>query len=199
MIPQRISVKYFVEKPEVIDLSAIPPIFQRWIQEQALAGLFIDVADYKHVHEGPGVILIGHDTDIAMDMRAGRPGLLATRKRDMGGSLSEILTLLLQQGFIACRLLETGYAPSGDIGFRADEVEITFLDRLRTPNRPASLAAIRGEVEDALGAIYPEATVDLGSVHDDPRQPLTIQCRIDGGSTVKTAASQHQQATLSAK
>ncbi|MFN8560709.1 MAG: hypothetical protein U0703_03535 [Anaerolineae bacterium] len=78
--PVRTQVKIFFRNPEAVDTSAFAPLFQRWIQKQALEGLLIDVADYRHVFEGPGVILIGHESDYAIENRFGRLGLLYTRK-----------------------------------------------------------------------------------------------------------------------
>jgi len=72
----RISVKYFVTDPTVVNLDEIVPVFHRWIQNQSVEGFLIDVADYKHVCQGPGVVLIGHEADYALDMTGGRPGLL---------------------------------------------------------------------------------------------------------------------------
>ena len=100
---QRIQVKYFVKNPDVVDLPAIVPIFHTWIQKASLEGLLIDVADYKHVHEGPGIVLIGHEGDYAMDMGSGRPGLLYIRKRKekINGDLREQLRSSIRLALIA--------------------------------------------------------------------------------------------------
>ena len=82
MISQRISVKFFVSEPDAVHLPAFIPVFHRWIQDHAVEGLLIDVADYKHVPEGPGILLIGHEGDYSIDMAKGRPGLLYSRKRE---------------------------------------------------------------------------------------------------------------------
>ena len=48
---QHVNVKF--PSAGSIDLTQAIPVFHRWIQEQALPGLLIDVADYRHVPEGP--------------------------------------------------------------------------------------------------------------------------------------------------
>jgi len=75
-MPHRIKIKYFVQEPENVDLPAFVPLFHRWIQNQSGDDLLIDVADYKHVPNGPGVLLMGHQADYALDMSQGRPGLI---------------------------------------------------------------------------------------------------------------------------
>ena len=43
--------------------------------------LLLDVADYKHVQEGPGIVLIGHEADYSLDLGGGRAGLVYDRNR----------------------------------------------------------------------------------------------------------------------
>ena len=46
-------------------------VLNSWIQKQRLEELLIDVADYLHVHNGPGIMLTGHEADYSLDKRAG--------------------------------------------------------------------------------------------------------------------------------
>lgn len=71
--PKRLSVKLFANNPKVVEAKAFGPIFQGWIQRNAIENeLLIDVVDYKHVHHGPGIILIGYEGDYAYDSIDGR-------------------------------------------------------------------------------------------------------------------------------
>ena len=63
---QHINVKIYVEDDSAVDLSRFIDVFHSWIKQQLLDELLIDVADYRHVPAGPGVILIGHEADNAM-------------------------------------------------------------------------------------------------------------------------------------
>src|SRR5579871_4797500 len=87
MIPFRLQLKFFAADPAAVDLSKFTGIFQRWIQQKPLDDMLIDVADYRHVFEGPGIVLIGHESDYALDVSKGRPGLLFTRKRQRDADL----------------------------------------------------------------------------------------------------------------
>ena len=42
-------------------------------REHAFDELMIDVADYKHVKHGPGVVLVGDANDYYLDEGEGRP------------------------------------------------------------------------------------------------------------------------------
>jgi hypothetical protein len=172
------SVKFFASDQSPIDLSAIVPVFHRWIQQHSVEGLLIDVADYQHVFQGPGVILIGHEADYAVDMSEGRPGLLYRRKRNLGSDLVDTLRTLWRHAQAACALLEEDETLGGALKFRLDLAEIAFLDRLRTPNVPETIAALRKEIEAALAALYPGAGVQVEPVANDPRQPLTLHVRV---------------------
>src|SRR5207302_8211566 len=55
-------------------------VFHRFIQQGLVEGLILDVADYRHVRHGPGVLLVGHDIDYGIN----HAGLTVTRKRSTG-------------------------------------------------------------------------------------------------------------------
>jgi hypothetical protein len=59
MTPHRITLKYFVTDPTAVHLHAMIPLFHCWIQQSKVPGMLIDVADYSHMVDGPGVMLIG--------------------------------------------------------------------------------------------------------------------------------------------
>ena len=54
---QHLNVKLLVKEPEEAALEPLIPVFHSWIEEQVFEELLLDVADYRHVHAGPGVVL----------------------------------------------------------------------------------------------------------------------------------------------
>src|SRR5947207_3342533 len=90
-LPQRLSVKVFAKAASVGPKDALL-VFHRWIQTQRLDELLIDVTDYSHVHHGPGVILIGHGADYALDEEEGRLGLKYTLKRAREAAVATPIT-----------------------------------------------------------------------------------------------------------
>ena len=76
MNPSRVSVSFAATEPPG-SLDPAIPVFHRLIQRGLVEGLVIDVADYRHVPDGPGVLLVGHDVDYGVTKTA----LTVTRKR----------------------------------------------------------------------------------------------------------------------
>ena len=170
----RIQVKAFVKDPSGIELSALIPVFHRWIQNDALDEMLIDVANYEHVEDGPGVMLIAHEADYALDLSRGRPGLLYTRKRSVPETMGEALEQALRQLFTAARLLEEEKSLGGSYRFRTDELEIAFPDRLQVPNEEASVDRVRDELVRSLAALYDTDDIDLAWTRDDARLPFSV-------------------------
>ena len=125
------------------------PVFHRWIKDHALPELTIDVANYGHVPEGPGVVLIGHGADYFIDEGEGRLGLLHNRKRS-GPAAGERLSDLARRTLYAATLLEKEPALAGKLAFATNELLFRVNDRLAAPNTDATFAAVKGELE-ALG------------------------------------------------
>jgi hypothetical protein len=168
---KRFGVKIFVKGEVNFDLAAVVPIFQRWIQQHSVEGLLIDVADYKHVYHGPGVVLIGHEGDYGFDLRGGRPGLLYVRKRELQGTLADDLQLAFRVAREASRKLETEATLNG-VRFDETYAEVIFYDRLAAPNTPESLAVVQEALQAA--ALYPDGA-QIESVEADSRKPLTVR------------------------
>ncbi len=174
MLPKRLSVKFFTAAD--ISLEKVVPVFQRWIQRQAVAGLLIDVADYQHVQNGPGVILIGDEGDYAIDLNGGRAGMLYLRKRQMPATLQAALVLAFRLNIAASLALQTE-SSLGKPEMDYSCAHITFLDRLNTPNSLETFAALQAEVETFAAALYAADSVEVELVQSDSREPLTIQIK----------------------
>lgn len=192
-IPQRIKVKYFVQDPTALDLPAFIPVFHHWIQEQRVEGLLLDVADYKHMQNGPGIVLIGHDADYGLDLAGGRPGLIYDRKRqwETAATLAERLRTVFRNALHGCQAVEQDSGLNGRVQFRAEEAELTFLDRLRAPNEDAVYASVEAEVKGVLDTIYGVGNYTLTRASTDRREPLTLHIRansVDLGTLLQRAA-----------
>ena len=63
MEPTKFQVKISA-KGDKVELEKLVPVFNEWILNKKIDDeLLIDVADYAHVPQGPGVVLIGPHTD----------------------------------------------------------------------------------------------------------------------------------------
>ena len=89
---QHVMVKLMVAEPASLDLEALLSVFHSWIQDQVCDERLLDVADYRHVFAGPGVMLIGLEGDYSLDNTDGRLGVRYSRKGVLGGSNQDRLT-----------------------------------------------------------------------------------------------------------
>ncbi len=173
----RIGVKLYAEDPEAIDLPAFIPLFHGWIQERSLDGVPIDVADYAHVPDGPGVMLIGHEADRSLDLGEGRPGALYQRKRDGEGTLEDRVAAAIEAADRLADAIEDEPA-AGGVRFGRDELLIRVTDRLTAPNDDATLDALRPAIEAALARTRPGRAASIERVTEDPRGPLRARVQL---------------------
>jgi len=169
----KIVVKFFAADAASVKLDEFIPVFHRWIQKHAVEGMLIDVADYGHLEQGPGVVLVAHEADYFMDTMEGPLGLLYNRKASSAGLLSDRIAAAFKAALGACAKLQAEPEFQGRLRFRAGEALFLANDRLRAPNNDAAFQALRSDLAAALGRIYPSA-VDLRRVSADPRSRLAV-------------------------
>ena len=127
MNPIRLSVRFAASKAPA-SLDAAIPLFHRFMQQGLVEGLLIDVADYQHVPQGPGILLVGHDVDYAVD----ETGFVAIRKRQDGVSAADQFRDVLRMALGALRALE---ADGGLVAtFDPGQLRVAVMDRLCAPN-----------------------------------------------------------------
>ena len=166
---QHINIKIYLENPETVNLAEYAAVFNTWIQKQRLEELLIDVADYLHVHHGPGIMLIGHAADYSLDNRAGRLGLLYNRKEQIEGTTPEKLTQALCAALTAAQILEK----ENGLKFNGSEVQVIVNDRLLVPNTAETFIALESDLKTFFGKLYDGAQYSL-SHHSDSRERFTV-------------------------
>src|ERR1039458_6805773 len=114
---QHVNVKLFVKNAEQVDLEALVPAFHGWIQNQTSGELLLDVADYRHVSSGPGVVLIGHQGNYSLDNSGGRLGVRYNCKTPWEGTNQDRLVQATQAALTACQRLEADPLLEGKIQF----------------------------------------------------------------------------------
>jgi hypothetical protein len=171
---QHVNVKLFVKNKEQVDLEGLVPIFHGWIQNQASGELLLDVADYRHVPSGPGVVLIGHQGNYSLDNAGGRLGVRYNRKAPLEGTNHDRLVQATQAALAACRRLEEEPSLAGSIQFDGREIEVFINDRLLAPNTPETRSTLDSEFRTFFSTLfgdvdytpsYPQDSRSLFSVH----------------------------------
>ena len=179
MSPQRLAIKLLATRPLAREeLAPFIGVFHRFIQEAAVPGLLIDVADYAHVPDGPGVILIGHEVDYGIDLAGGHTGLLTTRKRAGDVGLAALFRDALAKALATARAIEADETVS--LRFAVDSLEISFPERLAAPNTAAAFDLTCKELLPVARAVFGDAARFENAAESDPRRMLTLRLSGDG-------------------
>ena len=168
---QHFQIKIFARPESHPDLGQAIPVFHRWIQESEPSRRLIDVADYRHVPAGPGVILVGHDAIYGLDESGNRLGLLYSRRTTRDGSPYENLRDAYDSAVATMHKLEAESAFAGQLSFKDDECEIAVNDRAAAPNTPETEAALKPVVAQLLDEVWGQGKYTLNRV-GEPRDLL---------------------------
>lgn len=172
MNPTRLSVEFpAAGLPE--DLEPAISMFHRFIQRGQVEGLILDVADYRHVPTGPGVLLVGHDIDYGVSGDA----FTVVRKR-VEVDVADALRDALRMGLGAIDAIGADGALAGS--FDRSRFTVSVFDR-RLGERDTAVAALGSEVEPVIAELY-GGTATITPVDDDPRSAPSV--RIDADAAV---------------
>lgn len=185
---QRLSAKLHLSPPpDTFDIESVVPIFHHWIQnDRLLDELPVDVANYSHVTNGPGVLLICHRGHYSVDQQNAELGIRFASKRELSGSANDRLRTVLLAMLRAASLLREDKAASewAQPALPEYRIEFSFEDRLLTPNNDASYASVSGIVRDLWLELLPESDPLLSRGASSGR-PLTI--RLEGKGELNLA------------
>lgn len=187
---QHVNVKIYVEGDLQVDPEQLIELFHEWVSQQVADELLIDVADYWHVPAGPGVVVVGHEADYAMDNGGDQYGMLYNRKAPLDGDNQSRLRQALGAAAAACRRLEEAFHGDGALRFSRDEFAIIINDRGLAPNSEETLDACRPDLEAFLKSSLGHSEFTVERQSDDPRfrfgvvvrsgQPFDLEALVGG-------------------
>ena len=179
---QYINVKLYFNNSDA-DLAPVVPIFHSWIQDQVFDELLLDVADYRHVHHGPGLMLIGHEADYSLDQTDGVLGLRYNRKAPLVGANYDRLLQATRAALVAAQRLEADTRLNGKLGFNGQDVQLIVNDRFLAPNDKATRAAVEPDFQSFATRLFGSFASPV-SFDTDPRRLLTAWIRASGSFSV---------------
>lgn len=180
---QHVNVKLLVSDPGSVDLEPLIPIFHRWIQGQVCDELLLDIADYRHVPAGPGIVLIGHQADYSLDNTNDRLGVRYSRKGILDGTNGDRLKQAACSALKACQRLETEEALAGKVRFNGQDLELFINDRMLAPNREETRQQLEPEFKTFFDRLFRGS--DYSMTYDaDPRHLLRVFIRTSKSFTV---------------
>lgn len=175
---QHVNVKLFVDGSLRVDPARFIEVFHRWVRDQALDELLIDVADYRHVPAGPSVLLVGLEADYGFDNTGNRYGLRYNRKASLDGTNRDRIGHALRSAARVCRLLENEFESEGPLRFSRQEFELFINDRALAPNTPETFEALKPDLEAALNQVLGHDDFSLTHVFEDPRHRFGVNVRV---------------------
>ena len=153
------------------DLELFIPIFHEWIQQNKISDhIMIDVADYKHISDGPGIMLIAHEGNFSIDLENGKAGLLYTRKQALSQDIVNNIKTITSIADRACKLLENSDVLKGKISFN-NQYKIISNDRYYFP--------IGKEFENKFEKYSRQAFENADSILGDTYSGSRVNIKID--------------------
>ncbi len=138
-------------------------IFHTWIQDRRFGDqlLLFDVADYSHVQQGPGVLLVAQECFLSLgEQEGGGLGLLYRQRRGPALAATEGLRAGLRNLLQAAVMLERDF--SDRLRFGPGELLVGFDDQLNAPNTTATSIAFEPAIRAFAAPLYPEG-LDIAS------------------------------------
>jgi hypothetical protein len=167
MQAHKISVKLYAESDAGLGAHEVVPIFHSWIQNHSVAEhMLVDVADYGHVHNGPGTLLVAHEANFYADRLDGRLGLTYSRKQAAPAAAAFVdrLRQAATAALEACVRLEDDPRLAGKLKFGTGELTIRVADRLLAPNTMETYGQVRGDIEKLASDLYGAGNFDVEHV-----------------------------------
>ena len=175
---RKINVKFFTEKGDQVPLAALIPVFHRWIQQDKLEGMLIDVTEYTHVHQGPGLLLIAHEANYSLDEMDGKRGLLYNQKRAPEKSGEDHLRTAFRRALQACSFLEKEPEAGGKMKFAVNHLQVFVNDRLAAPHHSQTTEELERALKPLLDSLY-EGAKYLLIAERDPKKRSGFEIKVD--------------------
>lgn len=170
----KFGIKFFAQGAERIDILKLIPIYHRWIQQSALEDLLIDVADYSHVPSGPGVMLIAHEGNYALDETGHERGVVYYSKHKLSGDLPERFAQVAHRALKAADLMSADADLEGALQVPGNRLQFFANDRLVAPNTDAVYAELEPAFKAFLERLYAGAPFKLER-ETDPKERLSVR------------------------
>jgi hypothetical protein len=158
--------------------------FAAWIPDSP--EVFVDVADYSHVQDGPVIFLSGHNECYTLDATSRRLGLLYERRQPAEGTNAEKLHGSLKTLLAHAALLEADTVFKSAPKFLAGDVKFIVNNRAIAPNNDETLAALKPELDALLSQVYGAGGYTLER-EADKRQRFMVHVKAKSSVTVAEA------------
>jgi len=179
---QRIHVKMLADAPPDFRLDPFLAIFGRWRQDKTHPAQWVDLADYAHMAEGPGILLAGHQGNFVVDRARPGLGLLYAGKKDFEGANDERIVGAFRRCLDLTKALVTEPTYPAEMKLKPESWEFFINDRVYFPNNDETDAALRPAIESALNKLFGDGvTMERDT---DPQRRYAFSIRASTGLTL---------------
>jgi len=180
----KFGIKFLAPGAAQVDVLKLIPIYHRWIQQDLLEDLLIDVADYSHVPGGPGVMLIAHEGNYALDESGQERGVLYYSKQRLEGDLPERMAQVARKALKAAQLMSSDAELEGTLRLPGNQLQFFANDRLVAPNTEAAYAELEPALRQFLERLYAGAAY---TVVREPEAKERLSVRVRTGAETELA------------
>ena len=177
---QKFGVKLFFNMNGSYSSKDFIPVFHTWIQENAVDDhLLVDVADYSHILDGPGIMLVAHEGNFSLDNENHQPGMLYMRKTEIEGNFNarfeKVLNTVIQA---AKRLCDNNI--HNEIDLIRNSFRFIANDRRLAENTAKNQKLYQNKIKEILLANYNESKIECGNISsENERLAFTLNLNSD--------------------
>ena len=173
---QKFGVKLFFDANNSYSSKDFIPVFHSWIQDKIVAdNLVIDIADYSHIPDGPGIMLIAHEGHFSLDQENLQPGIMYMRKTELEGSFKVRFNKVLSTVIEAAKRLHDNHI-NKEINFKNNSFRFIANDRLYAENTIENQTLYKNNIRKALNEIYPDSNIEFDDVsNNNERLAFTVK------------------------
>lgn len=171
--PQRLTVS--IPAAPKVGLDAATSVFHRFIQRHLVEGFILDVADYRHVTNGPGMMIIGGEVDYSLTETT----FSVTLKRLGDDAASQFRTAVRFLLGAVEQIDEDGALPTA---FDRSSLTVVVADR-RLGTVDEVQAALLADIAPVAAEVFGAGTEVAPVAIDDPRSLPSVvvsAARVDG-------------------
>ena len=163
---QKFGVKLFFNTNGSYSSKDFVPVFHNWIQNKAIDDhLLIDVTDYSHIPDGPGVMLIAHEGNFSLDQESQQPGIMYMRKTEIAGSFTERFNTVLSTVIKAANRLNNNNI-SKQVDCAPNSFRFIANDRLYAENTADNQNLYKRKIQKALNGKYSDSQFEFRDISD---------------------------------
>ena len=177
---QKFGIKLYLTTNGSFDSKDFIPVFHNWIQDKVVDDhLLIDVADYSHIPDGPGVMLIAHEGHFSLDQENYQSGIMYMRKTDIGGDFKGRFIHVLSTAIQAANNLSDNNI-NKEVDFIRNSFRFIANDRRVAENTLENQKLYKDGVQKALIELYPTCEVKYKDISkENERLAFTVNFNQD--------------------